>query len=76
MRYAITVIEVEHLNKAYGSTVAVDAVTFSVEKGEIFGILGPNGAGKTTTVECIEAHFSVSGSRCLRRSSGRCASAR
>ena len=48
------VIEVEHLSKAYGSTVAVDDVSFSVQEGEIFGILGPNGAGKTTTVECME----------------------
>ena len=47
------VITVEHLNKTYGSTIAVDNVSFSVSKGEIFGILGPNGAGKTTTVECI-----------------------
>jgi ABC-2 type transport system ATP-binding protein len=50
----MTVIEVEHLSKRYGDTVAVADVSFGVEKGEIFGILGPNGAGKTTTVECIE----------------------
>jgi ABC-2 type transport system ATP-binding protein len=47
------VIEVAHLHKAYGPTVAVDDVSFTVEPGEIFGILGRNGAGKTTTVECI-----------------------
>lgn len=47
------VIEVERLRKAYGSTVAVDDVSFSVGAGEIFGVLGPNGAGKTTTVECV-----------------------
>ncbi|NUS11590.1 MAG: ABC transporter ATP-binding protein [Streptomyces sp.] len=47
------VIEVRNLHKRYGGTVAVDDVSFSVERGEIFGILGPNGAGKTTTVECV-----------------------
>src|SRR6202046_1220119 len=48
------VIEVQHLHKSYGKTVAVDDISFAVQEGEIFGILGPNGAGKTTTVECIE----------------------
>jgi ABC-2 type transport system ATP-binding protein len=47
------VIEVQHLHKGYGETVAVDDVSFAVQEGEIFGILGPNGAGKTTTVECV-----------------------
>ena len=46
-------IEVTGLHKAYGPKVAVDDVSFTVERGEIFGILGPNGAGKTTTVECV-----------------------
>jgi ABC-2 type transport system ATP-binding protein len=49
-----TVITVEHLHKAYGRTVAVEDVSFSVRRGEVFGILGPNGAGKTTTVECLQ----------------------
>jgi len=48
------VIDVQHLHKTYGDTVAVADVSFAVREGEIFGILGPNGAGKTTTVECIE----------------------
>ncbi|PGH45004.1 multidrug ABC transporter ATP-binding protein [Micromonospora sp. WMMA1996] len=48
------VIEVEHLHKRYGDTVAVDDVSFTVEQGEIFGVLGRNGAGKTTTVECVQ----------------------
>jgi ABC-2 type transport system ATP-binding protein len=48
------VIEVQHLHKNYGNTVAVEDISFTVQEGEIFGILGPNGAGKTTTVECIE----------------------
>jgi ABC-2 type transport system ATP-binding protein len=48
------VITVDRLQKSYGRTVAVDDLSFSVERGEIFGILGPNGAGKTTTVECVQ----------------------
>ncbi|WP_061292909.1 ABC transporter ATP-binding protein [Herbidospora cretacea] len=48
------VIEVTHLHKRYDDKVAVDDVSFTVDKGEIFGILGRNGAGKTTTVECVE----------------------
>lgn len=48
------VIEVRNLHKAYGGTVAVEDISFTVGEGEIFGILGPNGAGKTTTVECVE----------------------
>jgi ABC-2 type transport system ATP-binding protein len=47
------VIEVSDLRKEYGSKVAVENVSFTVEAGEVFGILGPNGAGKTTTVECV-----------------------
>jgi len=47
-------IEVKDLKKRYGDKQAVDGVSFSVKKGEIFGILGPNGAGKTTTLEMME----------------------
>lgn len=47
------VVQVDHLRKVYGETVAVDDVSLSVAEGEIFGVLGPNGAGKTTTVECV-----------------------
>ncbi len=49
-----TAIRVEGLVKRYGSFTAVDQVSFTVNRGEIFGILGPNGAGKTTTLEIIE----------------------
>jgi ABC-2 type transport system ATP-binding protein len=48
-----TVVQVSGLRKVYGSTVAVDEVSFEVRRGEIFGVIGPNGAGKTTTVECL-----------------------
>ncbi|MGH2760009.1 MAG: ABC transporter ATP-binding protein [Actinomycetota bacterium] len=47
-------IEASGLTKRYGSLVALDDVTFSVERGEVFVLLGPNGAGKTTTLEILE----------------------
>ena len=47
------VIEVEHLVKAFGSFHAVDDISFSVRKGEIFGFLGANGAGKTTAMHML-----------------------
>ena len=46
-------IEVEHLVKAFGSFHAVDAISFTVRKGEIFGFLGANGAGKTTAMRML-----------------------
>lgn len=46
-------IEVKNLVKTFGSTVAVNNLNFSVEKGTIFGLLGHNGAGKSTTIDCI-----------------------
>ncbi|HET9402277.1 MAG TPA: ABC transporter ATP-binding protein [Candidatus Acidoferrales bacterium] len=48
------VVQAVGVRKTYGSTVAVDTVSFEVNDGEIFGLIGPNGAGKTTTMECIE----------------------
>ncbi len=48
------VIKVANLKKSYKKFEAVKGISFTVERGEIFGILGPNGAGKTTTLEIIE----------------------
>ena len=45
---------VDGLEKSYDSVRAVDAISFEVGEGEIFGVVGPNGAGKTTTIECLE----------------------
>ena len=47
-------IEVTDLKKRYGSLKAVDGISFTVKRGEVFGLLGPNGAGKTTTIEIME----------------------
>jgi len=55
------IIQVENLTKRYGDKVAVDNISFSVKRGEVFGILGPNGAGKTTTMEMMEALRPIDG---------------
>jgi ABC-2 type transport system ATP-binding protein len=49
-------ISVVGLAKHYGTTRAVDGLSFDVARGEVFGLLGPNGAGKTTTVETLEGY--------------------
>ena len=49
-----TVISVSNLVKSYSDLNAVDDISFSINKGEVFSLLGPNGAGKTTTVEILE----------------------
>ncbi len=46
-------LSVEGLSKRYGGIPAVDKVSFSMYKGEVFGLLGPNGAGKTTTIKML-----------------------
>ncbi len=48
-----TLLKVQGLTKKYGPHTAVAGVTFSVNRGEIFGLIGANGAGKSTTIECI-----------------------
>ncbi|WP_404786839.1 ABC transporter ATP-binding protein [Altericista sp. CCNU0014] len=53
-------IEVEHLSKIYGSTTAINDVTFRAEPGEILGLLGPNGAGKTTTMRILSGYLPAS----------------
>ena len=55
-RVAERAIEVEGLRKDYGPHEAVAGITFSVDRGEVFGFLGTNGAGKTTTIEILEGY--------------------
>ena len=47
------VIQVDSLVKKYGDLAAVNGVSFTVNRGEVFSFVGPNGAGKTTTVEIL-----------------------
>jgi len=56
-------IEVEGLEKNYGALRAVDGISFSVQKGEVFSLLGPNGAGKTTTIEILEGIRELEGGK-------------
>ena len=46
-------VDIAHITKSFGSLKAVDDVSFTIEKGELFGLLGPNGAGKTTAIRCM-----------------------
>lgn len=50
-------IEVNHLVKRYGNTLAVDDLSFTVEEGQIYGFLGPNGAGKSTTMNIMTGYI-------------------
>lgn len=49
----MTMLQTQALTRRFGQTIAVDAMTISVERGEVFGLLGPNGAGKTTAIKML-----------------------
>ena len=53
-------IDVKNLTKWYHRTLAVDDVSFHVDKGAVVGFLGPNGAGKTTTLKIITSYLNLS----------------
>ena len=52
----MSAVEVEELTVRYGTTRAVDQLSFTAEAGEVVVLLGPNGAGKTSTVETAEGY--------------------
>lgn len=67
------VIEISHLTKQYGEKVAVNDLSLSIRRGEVFGLLGPNGAGKTTTIlmllgltEATAGSAEIEGHNCMR----------
>src|SRR6185295_19190550 len=53
-------IEVDHLSKYFGPVLAVDGVSFTVDRGEVVGFLGPNGAGKSTTMRILTGYMPAS----------------
>lgn len=61
----MTAIHVEDLTRTFGDFTAVDAVSFDIKKGEIFGLLGPNGAGKTTTISMLSTLLAPTSGRAL-----------
>jgi ABC-2 type transport system ATP-binding protein len=58
-------IQIENVTKKFGSFVAVDNLSVTVERGELFGFLGPNGAGKTTTIKMIAGLFTPTSGKIL-----------
>src|SRR5258707_12441788 len=58
-------IEVQELTKYFGATLAVNHVSFKVEKGEIIGLLGPNGSGKTTIMRILTGFFPATSGRAM-----------
>lgn len=58
-------IEAENLTKKYGHIKAVDAVSFEISRGEVFGLLGPNGAGKTTIIKMLTTLSRPDAGRCM-----------
>jgi ABC-2 type transport system ATP-binding protein len=58
----MAVLVADDVSKSYGDTVALDGVSLSIERGEVFGLVGPNGAGKTTLVRGLTGTIDVAGS--------------
>ena len=58
-------IKTDSLTKVYDGVKAVDSVTLSIGKGEVFGFIGPNGAGKTTMIGMMVGMIEPTGGKCL-----------
>jgi ABC-2 type transport system ATP-binding protein len=59
------IVEARNLSKRYGRLIAVDGLSFTIRRGEIFGLLGPNGAGKSTTLDILEGIRAADGGTIL-----------
>ncbi|PLX69833.1 MAG: ABC transporter ATP-binding protein [Denitrovibrio sp.] len=57
----MSLLQLKNVTKKFGGVVAMDALTFEVEKGQIYGVIGPNGAGKTTAFNCITGIYKPEG---------------
>jgi ABC-2 type transport system ATP-binding protein len=55
----MAILQLHHLKKYFSSQKAVDDISLTIEKGQIFGLLGPNGAGKTTLIRMKARSFSM-----------------
>ncbi len=55
----MNLFETSHLTKAFGGLIAVNDLTFQVEKGQIYGLIGPNGSGKTTVFNLINGYYPI-----------------
>lgn len=55
----MNLFETSHLTKAFGGLIAVNDLTFHVEKGQIYGLIGPNGSGKTTVFNLINGYYPI-----------------
>src|SRR5574340_1835384 len=58
-----TAVDVQGLRKDYGNFTALQNVSFTVRRGEVYGLIGPNGAGKTTTLRVLATLLQVTGGR-------------
>mgnify|MGYP005775180551 FL=1 len=65
MKGGSELIEVQHLTKKYGKHLALDDLSFTIEKGQIYGFLGPNGAGKSTTMNIMTGYISATSGEVL-----------
>ena len=53
----MALLEINNVSKHFGGLKAVDQVSISIEKGQIYGLIGPNGAGKTTLFNCVAGTY-------------------
>jgi ABC-2 type transport system ATP-binding protein len=59
------ILQVEHLNKAYGKKVVLEDFNLTIKQGSFFGLLGPNGAGKSTLIHCVTGIGKITGGRIM-----------